>query len=167
VRWRRRRGRRFRGYGRTNLRFAVTRWWWLQSGANPSLSTCQPVDTHTVVDKRRLTLGGSSYLSNFPTPLKGPHVRDLHHNQTVFKFGRGRDNRPSFYKSPRTEYQRENQLPTGEVAKPGLRRTPGMRIDSEGARGFKSASLRQAGSDLRAPMENLAKFAQVRGFPQP
>ena len=27
--------------------------------------------------------------------------------------------------------------------------------------------VRQAGSDLRAPMENLAKFAQVLGFPQP
>jgi hypothetical protein len=39
-------------------RFALPRWWMTESGANPSLSTCQPVDTHTVVDKRRLTLGG-------------------------------------------------------------------------------------------------------------
>jgi hypothetical protein len=76
------------------------------------------------------------------------------------------DNQPSFYNSPRTEYRRENQLPTGEVAKPGLRRTPGMRVDSEGARRFKSASLHQAGRDLRAPLENPAKFARVRGFPQ-
>jgi hypothetical protein len=38
---------------------------------------------------------------------------------------------------------------------------------SEGARGFKSAFLRQAGSDLRHSLENTAKFAQVRGFPQP
>jgi hypothetical protein len=55
----------------------ATSWWWTQSGANPSLSTCQPVDTHTVVDKRRLTLGGSSCLSSFRKPLKGPHAHDL------------------------------------------------------------------------------------------
>ena len=38
-----------------NQRFAVTRCWMMESGANPnpSLSTCQPVDTH-----RRLTSGG-------------------------------------------------------------------------------------------------------------
>jgi hypothetical protein len=36
---------------------------------------------------------------------------------------------------------------------------------AEGARGFKSPSLRQAGRDLRAPLENPAKFARVRGFP--
>jgi hypothetical protein len=32
----------------------------------------------------------------------------------------------------------------GEVAEPGLRRTPGERVDSEGSRGFKSLPLRQA-----------------------
>ena len=36
-------------------------------------------------------------------------------------------------------------LPTrGEVAEPGLRRTPGERVNSEGFRGFKSPPLRQA-----------------------
>jgi hypothetical protein len=29
--------------------------WMMQSDAYCSLSTCQPVDTHTAVDKRRLT----------------------------------------------------------------------------------------------------------------
>jgi hypothetical protein len=33
---------------------------------------------------------------------------------------------------------------------------------SEGARGFKSPSLQQAGSDLRHSLENPAKFARVR-----
>jgi hypothetical protein len=32
----------------------------------------------------------------------------------------------------------------GEVAEPGLRRTPGERVNSEGFRGFKSPPLRQA-----------------------
>jgi hypothetical protein len=36
---------------------------------------------------------------------------------------------------------------------------------SEGARGFKSPSLQQAGSDLRHSLDNPAKFAGVRGFP--
>jgi hypothetical protein len=36
---------------------------------------------------------------------------------------------------------------------------------SEGARGFKSSSLRQAGRDLCHSLEIHAKFAQVRGFP--
>jgi len=33
---------------------------------------------------------------------------------------------------------------------------------AEGSRGFKSPSLRQAGSDLRHSLENPAKFARVR-----
>jgi hypothetical protein len=37
-----------------------TGWWMMQSNArrSPFLSTCQPVDTHTAVDTRRLTHGG-------------------------------------------------------------------------------------------------------------
>src|SRR5580704_12808389 len=47
-------------------------------------------------------------------------------------------------------------------------RTRGVfsRPQSEGARGFKSPSLQQAVCDLRQSLENPAKFAQVRGFPQ-
>src|SRR5271163_3062676 len=46
----------------------------------------------------------------------------------------------------------------GEVAEPGLRRTPGERVDSKGSRGFKSPPLRQAVCDLRQSPEKPAKF---------
>ena len=37
-----------------------------------------------------------------------------------------------------------NRVSRGEVAEPGLRRTPGTRVDSKGSRGFESPPLRQA-----------------------
>jgi hypothetical protein len=36
-----------------------------------------------------------------------------------------------------------SNLRCGEVAEPGLRRTPGERVDSEGSRGFESPPLRR------------------------
>ena len=52
----------------------------------------------------------------------------------------------------------------GEVAEPGLRRTPGERVFSKGNRGFKSPPLRQAVADVHASPENPSKSARGRGF---
>src|ERR1700687_622774 len=48
--------------------------------------------------------------------------------------------------------------PRGEVAEPGLRRTPGERVNSEGFRGFKSPPLRQRVWQLRQSPWNSAKW---------
>src|ERR1700730_13363928 len=54
----------------------------------------------------------------------------------------------------------------GEVAEPGLRRTPGERVNSKGFRGFKSPPLRQAVSDDVHSLEDCSKFARLRGLLQ-
>src|ERR1700694_2247171 len=46
----------------------------------------------------------------------------------------------------------------GEVAEPGLRRTPGERVNSEGFRGFKSPPLRHRVWLLPQSPENSAKW---------
>src|SRR6202022_490767 len=51
----------------------------------------------------------------------------------------------------------------GEVAEPGLRRTPGERVNSEGFRGFKSPPLRQSVFNFSHCLESPAKYPRVRG----
>ena len=51
----------------------------------------------------------------------------------------------------------------GEVAEPGLRRTPGERVNSEGFRGFKSPPLRQSVFNFWHCLESRAKYPRVRG----
>src|ERR1700722_16041937 len=52
----------------------------------------------------------------------------------------------------------------GEVAEPGLRRTPGTRVDSKGSRGFESPPLRQPVRDFRVICRKLENDAHVRAF---
>jgi hypothetical protein len=52
----------------------------------------------------------------------------------------------------------------GEVAEPGLRRTPGTRVDSKGSRGFESPPLRQSVRDFRALRRKPENSAHVRAF---
>src|ERR1700736_6267525 len=49
----------------------------------------------------------------------------------------------------------------GEVAEPGLRRTPGERVTSEGFRGFKSPPLRQSVFNFWHCLESRAKYPRV------
>ena len=50
----------------------------------------------------------------------------------------------------------------GEVAEPGLRRTPGERVDSKGSRGFKSPPLRQHyGGGCRFEERNILSWLSI------
>ena len=51
-----------------------------------------------------------------------------------------------------------NRGSRGEVAEPGLRRTPGTRVDSKGSRGFESPPLRQAVHDFRVLCRKDRKY---------
>ena len=53
----------------------------------------------------------------------------------------------------------------GEVAEPGLRRTPGERVDSEGSRGFKSPPLRQRVPPFGHSPEHSAKWPTFAAVP--
>ena len=55
-----------------------------------------------------------------------------------------------------------NRGSRGEVAEPGLRRTPGTRVDSKGSRGFESPPLRHPVSDSRDFFALMPKDACVR-----
>ena len=52
----------------------------------------------------------------------------------------------------------------GEVAEPGLRRTPGERVFSKGNRGFKSPPLRQPVSEWAHSPSSGSRLAAVVGF---
>ena len=63
-------------------------------------------------------------------------------------------------------------LRSGEVAEPGLRRTPGTRVNSKGFRGFESPPLRQPVPTLETAHSNSPTVAQfpdgtsVKGDPR-
>jgi hypothetical protein len=54
-----------------------------------------------------------------------------------------------------------NRGSRGEVAEPGLRRTPGTRVDSKGSRGFESPPLRHPVRDIVALCMKLENTAHV------
>src|ERR1700678_4249028 len=58
-----------------------------------------------------------------------------------------------------------NRVRCGEVAEPGLRRTPGTRVDSKGSRGFESPPLRHPVRYFGVLQGKLGNSAHARAFP--
>src|SRR5271168_4279001 len=57
-----------------------------------------------------------------------------------------------------------NRVRRGEVAEPGLRRTPGTRVDSKGSRGFESPPLRHTVCTIYLQSGDGGKSPRDAGF---